>query len=355
VISLDGAKTLTSFPRRNSLNAIRLVLAAAVIVSHAWPLGGFGPDPRIGQLTLGEVAVAGFFGISGWLITQSRYASTLPTFAWRRFLRIYPGYLAALGVVGFGFAPVAAKLSTGTWSPADGVRYLAANWTLSITDYQVGASLPATSYPAWNGSLWTLASEALCYAVIGMVVTLAGRRAAPIVVVALLVLTTLARAVEVPAPGGDLGWAFVQLSPFFFAGATLFVVRRVTPLHGLLAAAAAVAAAAGLAVEPALAALPLAYLTLWLGARLPLQRFGQRHDLSYGLYIYAFPVQQLLAILGVTRAGVWVYLTLGLVCTVPLAALSWLVVEQPCMAARRWVDRRPARNAPGRHQSARGS
>ena len=84
VTTLPRPPTLASYPRRNSLDALRLVLATLVIVSHSWPVGGFGPDPRLGVLTLGEVAVAGFFGISGWLITASRMTSTLRGFAWRR-------------------------------------------------------------------------------------------------------------------------------------------------------------------------------------------------------------------------------------------------------------------------------
>src|SRR3954468_7575058 len=80
-----AARRLADFPaRRNSLNALRLALAVLVIVSHAWPLGRFGNDPRLGALTLGEVAVAGFFAISGWLITQSRLSGGLAGYAWRR-------------------------------------------------------------------------------------------------------------------------------------------------------------------------------------------------------------------------------------------------------------------------------
>src|SRR3712207_9395911 len=79
----DGTR-LRQFPsRRNSLNFLRLVLATLVIVSHAWPLGGLGEDPHVGAVTLGYFAVAGFFAISGWLITESRFASELPRHAWR--------------------------------------------------------------------------------------------------------------------------------------------------------------------------------------------------------------------------------------------------------------------------------
>lgn len=340
---------MSTYPGHNSLGALRLLLAVAVIVSHAWPLGGFGPDPRVGELTLGELAVAGFFGVSGWLITQSRLSSGLGAFAWRRFLRIYPGYLAALVVVAFGFAPAAARLSTGTWSPGDGAGHVVANLALLVTDYRVGASLPAdAAHQAWNGSLWTLFSEALCYAAVGLLVTVVGRRATPAVVVGLWVLLTLAQVGGVTGgPVPDL----LRLAPFFFAGATLYVLRRAVPQHPLLALAAVVVGLAAAATVPVLAALPVAYLALWLGAVLPLRGVAQRHDLSYGLYIYAFPVQQLLAVLGGTRYGVGAYVVLSVLGTVPFAAASWLLVERPAMRLRHLLPRASESARPGRHRS----
>lgn len=332
--------TLADYPRRNSLNALRLGLAALVIVSHAWPLGGFGPDPRIGGATLGEIAVAGFFGLSGWLITHSRCTSSATAFAWRRFVRLYPGFLVALLVVAFGFAPLAALLGDGGYVPWDGVVHVVANAGLYITEWTVGQSLPASAYPAWNGSLWTLFSEALCYAAVGLLVGLAGRRATPAVVIACWLVLTVLAAVEVD--GGRAVADFLRLAPFFFAGATLYVLRDRVPLDPLLASGAAVAAVVALHVEPVLAALPVAYLALWLGARLPLRRVAARHDLSYGLYVYAFPVQQLVALLGGTRFGVAAYVLLSVLATVPFAAASWFGVERPALRLRHLLDPRDA-------------
>ena len=121
-------RTLADFPERgNSLNFLRLVLAVLVIVSHSWPIGGYGPDPELGQFSLGSIAVAGFFAISGWLITRSRLSSELASFMWRRFCRIYPGYLMVLLAVAFVFAPIGAALSSGAYKPSDGIAYVGNN------------------------------------------------------------------------------------------------------------------------------------------------------------------------------------------------------------------------------------
>jgi peptidoglycan/LPS O-acetylase OafA/YrhL len=345
---LDVMRTLADFPdRRNSLNFIRLVLAVLVIVSHAWPIGGFGPDPQVGQFSPGSFAVAGFFALSGWLITQSRMSSELPSFLWRRFCRIYPGYFVALLVVAFVFAPIGAAVSSSSYSPSNGLGYVTSNLTMYVRDWRVGASLPSGAYQAWNGSLWTLFYEVACYFAIGLMVTVFGRRRMDIYAVAGFVVVTAAalgyQAIGLPLPHEVE--TFLQLAPFFFAGAALFMLRGRIPLHAGYATLAVVLTAllVGTSANPVLAALPIAYLGLWVGATLPtvFQRIGREHDVSYGTYIYAFPAQQMIALLGGASLGVAFYTSACVLATLPLAAVSWFVVEKPAQRWRAAFDRFP--------------
>jgi peptidoglycan/LPS O-acetylase OafA/YrhL len=93
----------------------------------------------------------------------------------------------------------------------------------------------------------------------------------------------------------------------------------------------------------AVGALPLAYLLMWLAVRLPLHSFGRRFDISYGLYIYAFPVQQMLARADVQRAGVAVFVLASVVLAIPPAFLSWVLVERPAKDwSAGWIRRRHA-------------
>jgi len=342
-----STRTLGNFDfRHNSLNALRLVLAVLVIVSHTWPIGGFGSDPRWGDFTIGTWAVAGFFAISGWLIMGSRLASPLGTYLWRRFLRIYPAFLVCLGVVGFAFAPLGAALGGGSAGLLDGLRYVAGNSLLVMAQPRIGETPTGLPYPdSWNGSLWTLFYEVLCYVMVGLIVSMVSRRlvaAAMVVGLFGLSIAELAIGAGLPAPYGL--HLLTMLAPFFFAGSLLFLYRdRIPfslPLAGLSVAACLAIALTG--INGVLLAVPLAYLLLWLGDRLPLQSVGARNDISYGIYIYAFPVQQILALLDVQRAGPAVFALTAVAATVPLAALSWFAVERPARRLRRVLRRERA-------------
>jgi peptidoglycan/LPS O-acetylase OafA/YrhL len=82
-----------------------------------------------------------------------------------------------------------------------------------------------------------------------------------------------------------------------------------------------------------------AYVLLWAACALPrqLHRIGRRHDYSYGVYIYAFPVQQIIALVGDGRIGIFVFVVLSAIGTVACAALSWHLVERPAMALKHWT------------------
>lgn len=337
------AQTLaTAFdPRHNSLNALRLALATLVIVSHAWPIGGFGDDPHLGDLSFGGWAVAGFFAISGFLITSSRLRSSFSAYLWRRMLRIFPGLWVCLLVTVAVFVPLAALVEDG----ADGLGagsllgYLAANGILESSHQAIGSTLNGSPYPAaWNGSLWTLWFEFGCYLVLGGLMIFSRLRR-PGVLVGLFVgcvFLNVAQAefgLQLPF---RIEWA-VDLGSYFFAGAVLCVYAdRIASSSSLALVAAAILGVAALTEHvQAVGALPLAYLLIWLGTVLPLQAVGRRNDISYGVYIYAFPVQQLLVLAGAAALGAWAYTALCIACTLPLAALSWLLVEGPAMRLKR--------------------
>lgn len=321
-------------PRRNSLNFLRLVFALLVIVSHAWPIGGYGPDPEFAGLSLGGWAVTGFFGISGYLITKSRLSAGFAEYLGRRVLRIYPGYLVCLLVTAFVFAPVSVALGAGSvrWSSA--LSFVGHNIALKLEQNGIADTLGhAPVANAWNGSLWTLFFEFLCYLAVGaLLFTTRGRG---VLVVAAFVGCAVGDTVLVHGLDVRTGTVenFAWLAATFFAGAVLAVYADRVPLTAPLGVLALVLApiATHLELLPLLGSLPVAYACLWLGKALPASRIGRTHDLSYGIYIYAFPVQQCVTLRYGDRLPVGVAIALSIALTVPLAALSWFLVERPAL------------------------
>lgn len=349
-------------PRRNSLNLIRLVLASMVLVAHAYYIAGvqsadgtFGP--HIDGENLGGWAVFGFFALSGYLITASRWSNSLGTYLVHRIARIFPAFLVCLVLMVAVFAPIgyasvhgtlAGYLTSGPTTPAS---FVFSNALLRINSYEIAGTPAGVPYPgAWNGSLWSLYYEFLCYLIVAVLAMVVWVRRSPWGLTAAWLVSVAVHAgwshgVSALVGGnGDVQLLF-KLLPLFLGGGLVQLIRHRLPLHW---AGAAVSAAVVLGSiwllngwGAQLTAPFLAYLLLWVGSVLPSPRLIQRHDISYGVYIYAFPMQQLLVLTGIQDRGLVLYDIVALACTVPLATASWLLIERPAMRRARRSHGRP--------------
>ncbi|MDQ0373257.1 acyltransferase family protein [Cellulomonas humilata] len=349
--------------RNNGLNLIRLVLAYSVLVAHGWYLAGKGVGPQLNGQNMGGWAVMGFFAISGYLITGSRLTKPLGDYLVLRIARIFPAFLVCLVVTALVFAPLAFVKAHGSLdgfftTPFTPANYIFANAGLRIIAFDVAGTPTGVPYPAaWSGSLWTLYYEFLCYLIIAALLCFVWVRRRPwVVFVAMLVSIVGYGGWPQIAPyfGGNADLMYLlQLIPFFLAGSFLYMVKDKFSFTWPLAL---LAAAVGFLIVlnvpgwgPQLAAPLLAYVIMWAGAVIPAPRLVQKHDVSYGVYIYAWPVQQLLALAGLYTLNLAVYDLLAIVCTLPLAIASWLLIERPVLRRARKVTthaRPPAVLAP---------
>jgi peptidoglycan/LPS O-acetylase OafA/YrhL len=340
-------------PRDNGLNAIRLVLAFLVIVSHSWSLGGFGEEPTLGDATIGSFAVGGFFAISGFLVMGSRLRLPAAAYGWRRFLRIFPGLWVCLLVTAFVLAPAVGALRGG-WSLSGALHYAASNapMVFSLTN-EIGTTVRGVPVPSWNGSLWTLRHELACYVLMGLAGFSGIFRSKPWLTAAGFAAVTGVVVIFAVTDMRGLVVTFAVLLSFFLAGSVLLRYGNRIPLTGPVAGLAMVMLAVTIATHTVniFGALPVAYLCLWTATVLSgrLRKVGSRNDLSYGVYIYGFPVQQLLFLAGANSLGPLVFTGLACVAVLPFAALSWLLVERPAMRMKtygRWGGVTP-RTLPG--------
>jgi peptidoglycan/LPS O-acetylase OafA/YrhL len=352
--------------RDNSLGFLRLVFASSVVVAHAWPTSGNGFDPLTGwsdgQEGLGGIGVAGFFVISGFLVTRSARRLSLPRYVWHRILRIFPGFLCCLAFTAFVLAPLLWLYEhhslSGFVSHEHGpVGYVTSNALLGMSQWDVSGLPEAVPYqsisgqPVFDGPLWTLQYEFMCYLLIALLAIVGLRTRGTWLLPPLLAGAWLSVVVlnpqgdatdfdyygPVPVVGGWLNpFYVVQFLLLFLAGATAAAHARRVPVSDRLAAVCAVVVATTLAFGDYRIAgyVALAYLVLWAGVWLPewTRRINVRRDYSYGIYIYAFVMQQTLAELGVRNILVNIGATFAL--TVPLAAASWHVVESKSLALK---------------------
>ncbi len=331
----DGAK--------NNFNAIRLIAACLVLVSHSFPLTGdkTAIEPLAlwtrGQATLGALSVTTFFFVSGFLVSRSfiRNKSVL-AFCAARIFRIIPGLAVAVIFCAVVLGPLTTTLSPPQYFKDPAFRSYFWNILLSI-HYVLPGVFSNNPNTAVNGSLWTLEFEVWMYIVLPF--ALINERAAKLLLPLLLLLLIAAHEFWIISPARDIHlYYYVFLGQFFILGAIAYLYRDFICFNRLVVALCMAAIfAAGIYGEFFLIwLLAGSYVLLWLAYCAP--KFGGKlvdeMDLSYGVYIYAFPVQQLVVLTslwGKTWQGnVILSLPLTLVC----AYLSWSFVESPSMRLR---------------------
>lgn len=348
----------TAYPyRENSLNMFRLILAGLVLFAHSWYIAGRGVGPQIHDENLGGWAVAGFFVLSGFLITRSRLRTSAGDYLLHRIVRIYPAFIVCLVVTALVFGPIAMLVEHGSIAgyfstPVTPLQYVWGNLGLNITTYDIGTTLDTVPYPnAWNGSLWTLYFEFLCYLTVWILGTWAvfRRSVVPAVVLfglSVVVWMNIGLAERFGLDGNFV--LFFKLLPFFLGGAVAFLLIERIGVNVWVAASSIVVALAFIVFVPGwggqISAPFLAYGLLYLSTVIPQPRWVAKNDISYGFYIYAWPIQQLVVLVGGDRWGMIVYILLTIVGTVGLALLSWYLVERPSMrrVRKRPVDATPA-------------
>jgi peptidoglycan/LPS O-acetylase OafA/YrhL len=314
------------FHRANNFDTLRIIAAMAVVLAHGIPLS-YGPATldilwpfSRHQATFGYVAIQFFFVISGYLITGS-YQNTKNArrFIRARVLRLVPALIPLFVVLAFILGPLVTAVPLAVYA-----RALPYPFLFGLTDHLPGVFSHNPFSDGIDGSLWTLRYEVLYYAIVcGLGVTrLLNRTAVTILYVVLLA----ARLHYGPHASTDLG-------TLFFAGALL---KLWAPPFGLtFAAPFAILWGISLAFSgyPLISDTFGAYVILCLGLEpnFQLPNLAKYGDLSYGVYIFAWPIQQAITLMLGQHAN-WI---INSIITVPLvlflAWLSWHYIESPAL------------------------
>lgn len=359
--SLIGSRDRDLVTKANNFNLIRLVAASMVVFNHSFPLA-LGPpnaDP-LKALTgkdMGWVAVDVFFVISGMLIARSWCTSrSIISYAWARFLRIYPALvvacIACVAVIGPCFTSIDASQY---WADPQILNFAVKNSTLLMgVSYWLPGVFTDLPYPGVvNGSLWTLPYEMLMYVAIPVLLCVASvlarvGRLLSVPVIALILALSLVAANAVNGLDSDgAPRQLLRLSSCFAAGSAFyFWLDRIRlcwkVFFGFSMALALSAASEGMFHVCYTLTLPYIVLFLGLVPKGPVLRFNALGDFSYGVYIYSFPIQQALVATLADLSPADLFL-LAYPLTFIAAVLSWHLVEKPALSLKgwsKWLDSR---------------
>jgi peptidoglycan/LPS O-acetylase OafA/YrhL len=346
--------------RRNNFDVLRLVAAVSVIFSHSFLIAeGTQRREWLVRLTgnqsiLGLCGVFVFFAISGFLVTQSFEVTGDPLrFLAKRVLRVFPGLFVATVLSAFVLAPLVTTLEPGAYfsQPAP-YRYVVGNTLLDQGVHELPGVMFVNN-PAGleiNGSMWTLRIEFIMYLMVfGLGVTRLLTLPAALLLLALGIAGLHFEALDML---GGWGW----LLGFFAAGMVLYKLRNSRVFDGRIALLALFGLVLSVPLREFIPLFPLfgCYLALWLALspRLPVIPAARYGDLSYGLYIYGWPVEQAVIWLTGGRAAWWQVFAIALPATAALAFLSWHLIERPALRLKPGARRRAALPAVAAPQQA---
>ncbi|MEO8197672.1 MAG: acyltransferase [Thermoanaerobaculia bacterium] len=337
---MDSPSTPQGRSTGEHYDLLRVLAAFMVFAGHQKALTGLREPDFLGFVSWGEVAVGVFFALSGYLVSESwRRDPSVARYLLRRGLRLLPGLAGVVLFACLLLGPILTSLQLGTYfSHPQTYQYL---WNLLLN---VRFALPGVfaTNPVpnvMNGSLWTLPMEVACYLVLVLFLrSLARIRAVWILwpLAAALWTTDFLVAKETSWVLYSTSWRMAaHFATYFFIGAALRLAPppRFSPIPAAMLAAAVLMFTANSRLGYWCAPLCVALLVIG-AARLsaaPSRWVSRYGDLSYGLYLYAFPIQQLVISTGLARdypRRGFVVAWLGIVLC---AYLSWRWIESPAL------------------------
>jgi peptidoglycan/LPS O-acetylase OafA/YrhL len=328
---------------------MRVLAATTVIFSHSYLISDGNEKAEPFVRLLGETNILGIYGvfvfffISGFLVTRSAASSgSVVSFTVKRVLRIYPALivccLLSAGILGSIFT--ALNLSD-YWSSLLPFRYTAETVILPFSGWQV----PTVSFPPFgphtlnegmNGSLWTISQELYAYMIIALLLLLGWLNFRVIAgIAAILAVVGVATHFAETRNWSSQIADFLFVVPYFFIGSLVYFIRERWGLSGRLAIAICVLILlSGFAGYFMLGFLLAAYPVLWFGTtnriQLPaLEKFG---DISYGLYLYGWPLLQATRVIFGNHSTPLLLFLVAWPTTAVLGCLSWHLLEKRALA-----------------------
>lgn len=347
--------------RQNNLDLLRQLLAVFVLYSHCFIIyfGTMNSEPvklfSHRQTELGTLSVYCFFIISGFLIVRSfQNSKSLQDYFGKRALRIVPGFVVAVlfsvflaGPIGTTQAAFAAKPGKDYFSALHLKKFIMELLTLQKPEVPYSFNtLPLPGVP--NGSLWTIQHEAMCYIVVPILAAIGLFRKKYFLAVSFAIAFGAMLVLKLPQMKYyhyvnthliDYPGYFPTFLVYFLGGGFCYLKRDKIIRSRWLALAAASLMLLTLRyggfniVFPFTGTYLLFYVAFHPTFNFP--HFARHGDLSYGTYLYAWPVQQLTLFFWGSTMGFNLFFGVSLVLTLVAASASWYLVEKPFLQLKK--------------------
>lgn len=344
--------------RYNNLNFIRTLLAISVLYSHCYVIF-YGTEHEVeplmilsnDQLGIGTLAVNFFFLISGFLILMSwQNKPDFISFLKRRIARIFPGFIVASLLCLFLFAP----LGTGDFYKPLGywkLYFQSIDWKLiSLNILQLIEPQPpwtlknAPISNSINAPMWTIRYEFICYLIVPLLGLLRITKIKYLILLMFLLIfgtfvyQTYAEVwfwdwkTDIPGIGQPNN--YIRFGTYFLGGMSVYLFREnLIRSRWFLLVSVIVIVNSVFYFDSLVITLPIfgSYILFHLAfARsYSLSSFSQWGDFSYGVYLFAWPIQQLVVLYFEQYLDIALMFILSLGATLVLAYFSWHYVEKP--------------------------
>jgi len=322
---------------KNNFDGVRITLALIVVFAHLAALSQAADFKYFEDIFDSNFAVKGFFAISGFLVTKS-YLSSRSTleYAEKRLRRIYPAYTTAIVLcLVIGFFATTLNTSDFLKSPQT-LKYILANLTfLNFLQPTLPAVFETNPTQALNGALWTIKVEVMLYFCIPALIYFFKRVGSSTTTVFIFFLSVAWVYFFTFQYSGSKGEEIARQFPgqlSYFALGAFFAVNekaianiRVIALVSLLALFMTNNPLVKLVIDPITYSSIVIYLSIAAFKSLNLGKYG---DISYGIYLYHFPIIQALIFLGAFEANVWIGFITTFVITLITALASWHFIEK---------------------------
>lgn len=332
--------------RANNFDFLRLIGAVLVIYGHAYPVTG-SASPVFAANGVGTIGVKIFFVISGYLVAQSWLRDRdLCRFLLRRSLRIFPalGVVLLLSVAVLG--PLMTTLSLTAYVQHPETLFYFRNFALYV-NYDLPGVFEQNPVPsAVNASLWSLPAEFSMYLLTPILLSRVFNRKRFSFLMLTLIFSGLSILLIFIFPRQEPwfiyatnAWSWLEVAPYFVIGVA-FAVCELEWLTNIYLAFVGILMLAIVDVDASVKQsmlmfiLPYACLSFGLGHTPLFERITRGNDLSYGIFLFGFPVQQAITAMAGAQIGPWANCLASLTVCIGLAHLSWNFIERPMVGRK---------------------